>query len=180
MGEVVLRHHLAQLGRDDVTVESAGVSSEESGNPIDRRAQRVLADAGYDVPRRRAHRATPAELREADLVLAMTVGHARRLRSMMAEAGADPAKVHLWREFDPSSGLTVAEGGVFGPGGVLGDDDAAGARAGKRGSISSQLYTSNGEYDVPDPWYGGPEDFDLTLETVEAATPHIVTWLLDN
>ncbi|MCL1900508.1 MAG: hypothetical protein FWG11_08380, partial [Promicromonosporaceae bacterium] len=28
--------------------------------------------------------------------------------------------------------------------------------------------------DVPDPWYGGPADFEACLATIEAATPHVV------
>ena len=46
MGEVVLRDHLTENGIDDVEVTSAGVSPEETGNPIDRRARAVLTEFG--------------------------------------------------------------------------------------------------------------------------------------
>ncbi|WP_406712281.1 low molecular weight protein-tyrosine-phosphatase [Trueperella pyogenes] len=114
MGEIVLRDRLAQEGIDDVVVSSAGVSAEESGNPIDRRAARVLCEHGHELPRHDAHRATDDELRVADLILAMTTGHARALRPMLARLGQPLEKVHLWREFDGTT--DVASGGVFGPG----------------------------------------------------------------
>jgi len=90
MAEVVLRDRLAAAGShmrepDGVVVTSAGVSDEEHGNPIDSRARRVLAEAGYgtgadDVSRateiviasHSAHRITDAELAEADLLLPLT------------------------------------------------------------------------------------------------------------
>ena len=63
MGEIVLRKYLAAAGLSEVEVSSAGVSSEESGNPIDWRAQRVLAENGYELPANHcAHRVTAAEI----------------------------------------------------------------------------------------------------------------------
>ena len=44
--ERVLEHHLADTGAEAV-VDSAGISDEEAGNPIDPRQARVLAAAGY-------------------------------------------------------------------------------------------------------------------------------------
>ena len=108
MAEVVLRDRLAAAGShmrepDGVVVTSAGVSDEERGNPIDSRARRVLAEAGYgtgadDVSRatdivissHSAHRITDAEIAEADLLLAMTDSHwnvlQRRAAARQAEA----------------------------------------------------------------------------------------------
>ncbi|VEI13393.1 Probable low molecular weight protein-tyrosine-phosphatase [Trueperella bialowiezensis] len=174
MGEVVLRDRLAQLGIDDVVVTSAGVSTEETGNPIDRRARAVLEEFGHAVPRgHQAHRASDTELREADLVLAMTSGHAQSLRAMMEAAGADVAKLHLWREFDGTlpvaPGGAFGEGGVFGPGGQLANDLG--------GSLSANLYYSAGEFDVPDPWYGTKEDFYDTYDGVHAGTDGVVDYI---
>ncbi|WP_062313383.1 low molecular weight protein-tyrosine-phosphatase [Demequina rhizosphaerae] len=99
MAEVVLKARLADAGLGDVVeVWSTGVSSEEHGNPIDRRAAAVLRDAGYIVPRRAARRVTAADLGSADLVLAMTAGHARRLRDL-----TDRPVVRMYREFDPEA-----------------------------------------------------------------------------
>ncbi|MCI5825210.1 MAG: low molecular weight phosphotyrosine protein phosphatase [Arcanobacterium sp.] len=175
MGEVVLRQRLLEAGVADVAVNSAGVSAEENGHDIDSRAKRVLSAAGYPLPtNHRAHRATAAELTSANLILAMTVGHARRLRPMVLDAGGDIERVHLWREFDGT--LAYASRGVFGASGALATDPSWNAtdRSSKRSRHYSDLYSSNGEFDVPDPWYGGPADFLTALQTIEAGAPAIV------
>ncbi len=173
MGEIVLREKLAQAGLTQIVVTSAGVSSEEHGNPIDSRAQYVLSQAGYALPDKHcAHRASDYELQEADLILAMTVGHARALKPMLLTAGTDLAKVHLWREFDGT--ISVYPTGVYGTGAVL---DPAGTNSGKRNRYSD-FYTSDGELDVLDPWYGNTSNFQDTLTVVEAGATGIVNWLV--
>ena len=136
MAEIVLRARLREHGLDDrVVVDSTGISSEEHGNPIDRRARTALARRGYagdDVDAHRARRVRPDEIGERDLVLAMTAHHAATLRRLAPDA-AD--RVHMFRSFDPA------------------------APAPRRDS----------DLDVADPWYGGPEDFELCLDEVEAA-----------
>ncbi|MGI4895626.1 MAG: low molecular weight protein-tyrosine-phosphatase [Janthinobacterium lividum] len=145
MAEVVLRSRLADAGLgEQVVVDSAGISDEEDGNPIDRRARAVLSDAGYDLPDHRAHQATRAELGGRDLVLAMTSRHARWLRTQAPDAAA-ASRVVMYRSFDPA---------VHEPGRGLGGDEAA--------------------LDIADPWYGERTDFELTLEQVEAAADAIV------
>ena len=71
MAHAILEQAAARAGVD-VVVDSAGVSDEEAGNPIDRRAARVLRDAGYAVPAHRARQIRAGELGEWDLILAMT------------------------------------------------------------------------------------------------------------
>lgn len=172
MGEIVLRDVAARAGLA-VEVSSAGVSTEETGNPIDRRAAAVLREKGYDVPRDHyAHQASAAELAEADLILAMTTGHARALRRMVLEAGlgADHVeRIHLWREFDGTT--RVAPRGAFCPGGPLEGQEKVTAGRG------SDFYTSNGELDVLDPWYGDSSGFYDTLEMVEVGARGIVEWV---
>jgi protein-tyrosine phosphatase len=132
IAEVVLRDRFAAAGlAERVVVDSSGISDEEDGNPIDRRAAAVLREHGYEVPTHRAHQVTVDEIAHRDLLLAMTARHAQWLRSL------DPdAEVRLYRSFEPG-----AEGS--GP-------------------------------DMADPWYGGREDFERTLEEVEAAADAIV------
>ena len=165
MAEVVLRDRLAAAGIPDsgpggVTVTSAGVSDEERGNPIDSRARRVLAEAGYgtgadDVSRatdiaitsHAAHRITDAEIAEADLLLAMTDSHWNVLQRRAAGLGAEPARIRMYRELDPASTQQV-------------EAVAAG------GSSRSVL-------NVPDPWYGTMADFVDTLEVVERVSDEL-------
>ncbi len=83
MAQVVL----AERGGDRFEVDSVGISAEESGNPIDYRAATVLEQAGYTVPPHEARRVTPEDLRENDLVLAMTRQHFDALTALATQHG---------------------------------------------------------------------------------------------
>ncbi|ROR54555.1 protein-tyrosine phosphatase [Luteococcus japonicus] len=98
MAERVARAH-AERECLDVTITSAGVSAEEDGNPIDRRAASVLREAGYDASNHRAHQVTALEVREADLVVAAEEYHLDRLRRLVPDA----ENLHLFSEFDPEA-----------------------------------------------------------------------------
>ena len=166
MAEVVLRDRLAAAGShmrepDGVVVTSAGVSDEEHGNPIDSRARRVLAEAGYgtgadDVSRatdiviasHSAHRITDAEIAEADLLLAMTDSHWNVLQRRAAALEVDPSRIRMYRELDPTAARQ------------------AGAVVAGRASRSA--------LNVPDPWYGTMADFVDTLEVVERVSDELV------
>ncbi|WP_432562387.1 low molecular weight protein-tyrosine-phosphatase [Kineococcus sp. SYSU DK003] len=142
MAEVVLRDRFEAAGLGErVVVDSSGISDEEEGNPVDRRAASVLREHGYVVPRHCAHQVTREEIAHRDLVLAMTSRHARWLRTQAPDAeSAD--RVRMYRSFDPEApGLDVAD---------------------------------ESDLDIDDPWYGGREDFERTLEQVEAAADAIV------
>ena len=159
MAEVVLIDRLAAAGVPasgpaGVVVTSAGVSDEEHGGPIDRRARRLLSERGYGagsdtaaraaaaaISGHAAHRIGDAELAGADLVLAMTSAHRRELLRRAERLGVDADRVRMFRELDPAAGDERHRAAV-------------GARA-RRG------------LDVPDPWYGTMEDFVETLDVVE-------------
>lgn len=102
MGEQLLREAIEAEGLD-AAIDSAGVSAEEDGHLIDRRAAETLRKSGYGVPEGRARQVRRGEMREHDLVLAMTSMHARSLRRSAETDGANPATVRLWREFDPAA-----------------------------------------------------------------------------
>jgi len=107
MAQVVLAERFREAGLGDaVVVDSTGVSDEEEGNPIDRRAARVLAAHGYPVPEHSARRVRPGEVDERDLVLAMTASHARTLR--WAEPDAE-RRVRMYRSFDPAAPADAPE-----------------------------------------------------------------------
>ncbi len=150
MAHAILEQAAARAGVD-VVVDSAGVSDEEAGNPIDRRAARVLRDTGYAVPDHRARQIRAGELGEWDLVLAMTSRHLSVLERLADRAGiehegaptsasdlrsVDAPRICLYRDLDPE-----------------------------------------GSGDVPDPWYGGHQDFLDTLEVIERVTPQILQLL---
>ena len=148
MAHAILEQAAARAGVD-VVVDSAGVSDEEAGNPIDRRAARVLRDAGYAVPDHRARQIRAGELGEWDLVLAMTSRHLNVLERLFDRAGVE-------HEGAPASALDLAEG--------------------PRVCLYRDL-DPEGSGDVPDPWYGGHQDFLDTLEVIERVTPQILALL---
>ena len=169
MAEVVLRDRLAAAGShmrepDGVVVTSAGVSDEERGNPIDSRARRVLAEAGYgtgadDVSRatdiaitsHTAHRITDAEIAEADLLLAMTDSHWNVLQRRAAGLGTEPSRIRMYRELDPAAAQQA--------------EAVAAGRA------------SRSVLNVSDPWYGTMADFVDTLEVVERVSDELTALL---
>lgn len=102
MGEIVLRNEFERRGLGDkVRVASCGVSDEEYGNPIDRRAVKVLAERGYKIPESHfAHRITREEIESTDLFLPMTASHMQSLlRQLPPSRRGD---VRMYRSFDPS------------------------------------------------------------------------------
>ena len=127
----------------------AGVSDEEQGNPIDSRAARVLRDAGYAVPDRRARQIRADELGEWDLILAMTSRHLSVLERLADRVGVE-------HEGAPASATDLGQG--------------------PRVCLYRDL-DPEGSGDVPDPWYGGHQDFLDTLEVIERVTPRILALL---
>lgn len=103
MAQVVLRERLDRAGLDGVVVvDSTGISDEEHGHPIDRRAARVLTAHGYRVPSHSARHITRTDLAATDLVLAMTSAHARALRALASDPSL-AARVRMYRSFDPDA-----------------------------------------------------------------------------
>lgn len=145
MAEIILRARFEERGLGDaVRVQSSGVSDEEHGNPIDRRAVRVLRQRGYEIPAHHfAHRITASEIEESDLFLPMTASHMRALLRQMPETKR--GGVHLYRSFDPDL-----------PKPTLGHES---------------------DIDLMDPWYGGPEDFELAIDQIDGVAPYIVDWV---
>ena len=99
MAERVARGWAEREGLRDVTFTSSGVSSEELGEPIDSRAQRVLSQAGYTSSGHRAHQTSAHEIRSADLVIAMEDHHLSRLRRLAPESD----HLALLTDFDPDA-----------------------------------------------------------------------------
>lgn len=104
MAEIVLRDRLDAAGLGDaVVVDSSGISDEEHGRPVDRRARTVLAEHGYPVgDGHRARQVRASDLPARDLVLAMTAQHARALRRLAGSPDA-AERVVMYRSFDPAA-----------------------------------------------------------------------------
>ena len=155
MAEVVLRDRFGAAGLGDgVLVDSTGVSDEEQGRPMDRRAVAVLEAHGYDLAAlagpagtHRARQVRPSDLAARDLVLPMTVLHARALHRLDGTAGERATVVRLYRTFDATAPGVDADG----PDGY--------------------------RLDLDDPWYGDREDFESCLAQLEAGADGVVAYV---
>lgn len=130
MAEIVARSWAEQRGIM-ADFSSAGISSEEVGNPIDYRAAKTLTSHGYLVGTHRPHKITAAEIRSADLVIAAEPTHVAAMRRLVKDA----------------VNLSV---------------------------ITDYIPNYSGRSGLPDPWYGGMEGFEYTLEVIEAAMPGVM------
>ena len=125
-----------------VELDSAGTGGWHVGSPPDRRASAAAGARGVELGGR-ARTVTSADFERFDLLLAMDRSNARELRRH-ARNDEQRAKVRLLREFDPAFAREGATG-------------AKGASA------------SGADLDVPDPYYGAANGFDLVLDLIEAA-----------
>lgn len=99
--ERVLQHHL-ELGDAEAVVDSAGISDEEAGNPIDPHQARVLRAGGYRTGDHVARQITPEWLADRDVAIAMTRRHYRALQNLIGDLPAEARpQLHMLREFDP-------------------------------------------------------------------------------
>ena len=78
---------------------SAATSTDEIGSPIDPRAVRVLAAAGYRTSNHRAHQITAEEIRRADLVVGMEQLHIDKMARLLPGA----TNMALMTDFDPTA-----------------------------------------------------------------------------
>jgi protein-tyrosine phosphatase len=108
MAEIMLRQEFRRAGLN-VVVTSTGVSDEEAGNGIDRRAAHTLQRHQFPAgENHRAQQVTFSDLSDADLVIPMTAYHARAIRKLAKAGGAYP-EIRLMRAFDPKAPATADE-----------------------------------------------------------------------
>jgi protein-tyrosine phosphatase len=104
MADVVLSAHVDEAGLSGrVTVASCGTGDWHTGQPMDRRAAATLAAHDYDPTLHRARLFDPTWLDDHDLVLAMDEQNLADVRASTpsAQQATQPARVRLFRDFDP-------------------------------------------------------------------------------
>jgi protein-tyrosine phosphatase len=111
MAEYVMKHLVAQAGLEsDFEITSGAVSTEEIGNDIYPPAKRKLTEKGVKFTRHAAHKITPDEFSNQDLVILMDRSNQRLLSHIVEGWENVPAgnaladnkiegKVHLMMEF---------------------------------------------------------------------------------
>lgn len=114
MGEYLIQQAAREAGLD-VEVSSSGISDEEHGNPIDRRAAKVLSELNINTSGHRAQQFSRSDFASHDLLLAMDLNHYRALKRL-ATNEEEAAKVHLMREFDPAvNDQAIEKLGIYDP-----------------------------------------------------------------
>lgn len=145
MAESILRDRLASAGLSDrVVVDSTAVTSGEVGNPIDDRAAAVLSAHDYDPLPDHLAREVRPDHLRGSVLVLPMTAQHARVLRRMVPRGADPV-IRMFRTFDPA--IAAAH---------------------------TDLEQDMSDWDIADPWYGGPEDFEVTLAEVEAAADGVV------
>ena len=99
IAERVAQRKAEDAGLGGVEFTSAATSSEELGEPMDRRAAAVLRDRGYRADGHVAHQVDAAEIAGADLVIAMEDLHVERMRRVAPDAD----NLSLLTDYDPAA-----------------------------------------------------------------------------
>jgi protein-tyrosine phosphatase len=111
MAEYVMKHLVKEAGlENEFEITSGAVSTEEIGNDIYPPAKRKLTEKGIVFTRHAAHKITPDEFRNQDLVILMDRSNQRLLSHIVRDLENVPAgnalpcnriegKVHLMMEF---------------------------------------------------------------------------------
>ncbi len=135
-----------------VTVDSAGLGGWHGGDPPDPRAIESAGRRGYDLSAQRARRFARADFDDFALILGMDSGHVAQLRAQ--RPGGPAGKV----------------GGAAGK---------AGGAAGEVRLFLEFLATDDPDFgdDVPDPYYGGMADYELSLDLIERGLPGLIETL---
>lgn len=116
MAEIMLANAFREAGlQHAVSVDSAGTTSWEVGNPIDPRAAAKLATHGLASGEHVARHFKPSWYADRNLILALDLDHYEHLRENAPDAESSQ-KVRLLREFEPSSsGVRLRELGIYDP-----------------------------------------------------------------
>lgn len=123
MAEYQLRRALAEAARQHpedgglaaVVVDSAGISDEEAGRAMDRRAATQLRALGIDPAGHLAREWDNAWFQDRDLILAMDENHYRALQRWAPDEQSR-AKIRMFRSFDPAmAGKNPRQLGIYDP-----------------------------------------------------------------
>jgi len=108
LAEALFRRFLAERGRQDIVVSSAGTGAYD-GAPASEGAYLVALERGLDLGAHRARLLTPEIVTSADLILAMSSGHVTRVQRL---GGGE--RVRLLGEYAGQEGAAAEVGDPFG------------------------------------------------------------------
>jgi protein-tyrosine-phosphatase len=103
MAEGLLKKMLAEKGRDDINIFSAGVSAIGGFTPTDKTVE-VMKKEGVDVSSYKTSKLTPEMVNNADIILTMDKIHKGRIVDLVPEARS---KTHLLNEYANKKGSNL-------------------------------------------------------------------------
>ena len=145
---------LSDAGLDArVAVDSAGLDGWHAGDPPDPRAIESARLRGYDLSAQRARQFGPADFDDFALIVGMDRGHVGQLRARRPQGAAGEV------------------------GGAAGE---FGGAAGEVRLFLEFLAADDPDFgdDVPDPYYGGMTDYELSLDLIERGLPGLIETLM--
>lgn len=95
MAEALLKKYLKSLGKDNITVRSAGISAMNGYLPTDETLS-VLKDEGIDASAFRSKDLTDDIIKNSDLILVMEEFHKERVINLVPEAAS---RTYLLKEY---------------------------------------------------------------------------------
>jgi len=99
MAEAIAKHAAKERGLGGFDVGSAGIAAQE-GQPASRGALRAMEARGLSLEGHRARLLTPELAKGADLILTMTVAHARAVRQIAPGANVFALRGYLGESGD--------------------------------------------------------------------------------
>lgn len=124
---------------DSIIVDSAGTGAWHAGEPADTRAQSHAAKRGVDMSALRARQLKAADFSEFDYILAMDGQNLKDIHTVQADAESKD-NIVIKRILDYLPRASLSQG--------------------------SELLNHD---DVPDPYYGGDNGFELVLDLIDSA-----------
>lgn len=100
MAEFIFKDLAREAGfESELHIESAATSSEEIGNPVHPKAQRLLARHGISCAGKKARRIRPQDFQEFDYVIAMDFENLRDLEYLAQRSDQNHARISLLMNF---------------------------------------------------------------------------------
>lgn len=165
MAEALLRERLAERGRGEVVVSSAGVAA-LAGVPATALAVETMGERGLDLSRHRAKPVDPGLLTGADLVVCMTARHA--IEVVVSEPVAEPRTFTLKELAQRLAGARPR---------YAGEPLADYATELAQGRAAQEWLGGGRDVDIADPIGGDAADYRATAGEIDALLAVVVPTL---
>ena len=146
-----MRAKVREAGLEErIGIDSAGTGDWHVGEAADPRARAAASARGFELESG-ARQVEPRDFEDFDLIIAMDRANLHALHRL-SPPPPTRAELRLLREFDPQAPVAGASKGRLAPA-----ETPAARRA------------AEDPLEVPDPYYGGSDGFDLVLDLLEAS-----------